>query len=87
MTAAMPTVTGFLWRCLPTLAPFSGRAELRHLPMHEAHRTRVVASLATLLTPHLRDRMPGPGDLDGTGPLEVSSTPDPTPTEGDGDGQ
>ena len=48
---------------------------------------RVIASLAALLTPHLRDRMPGPGDLDGTGPLEVSSTPDPTPAEGEGDGE
>lgn len=58
-----------------------------HLPMHEARRTRAVASLAALLTPHLRDRVLGSGDLDVTEPLEVSSTPDPTPAEGDGDGQ
>ena len=59
----------------------------RHLLVEGARHGRVVASLAALLTPHLRDRMPGSGDLDGTGPLEVSSTPDATPAEGDGDGQ
>lgn len=59
----------------------------RRLPMDEARRTRIVASLAALLTPRLGEWRWGPEHLDVTGPLEVSSAADATPAEGDGDGE